>query len=61
MLGKLIFCANLGVRSRVEKDAAIAADAESAGHKQYFTMITRFWRDEFVAIFDDTTSFHGCL
>lgn len=32
MLGKLIFCANLGVRSRVEKDAAIAADAESAGH-----------------------------
>lgn len=33
MLGKLIFCASHGVRSRVEKDAAIAADAESAGHK----------------------------
>lgn len=32
MLGKLIFCANLGVRSHVEKDAAIAADAGSAGH-----------------------------
>ena len=48
MLGKLIFCANHGVRSLVEKDAAIAADVGSVGHKQYFTMITRFWRDVFV-------------
>ena len=48
MLGKLIFCASHGARSRVEKDVVTAADAGSAGHKQYFTMITRFWRDEFV-------------
>lgn len=32
MLGKLIFCASHGARSRVEKDAAIAVDAGSAGH-----------------------------
>lgn len=31
---KLMFCANLGDRSRVEKDAAIAADAESAGRDE---------------------------
>ena len=28
---KMKFCANLGVRSRAEKDAAIAADAGSVG------------------------------
>ena len=28
---KLMFCANLGVRSHGEKDVAIAADAESVG------------------------------
>lgn len=28
---KLMFCANHGARSHVEKDAAIAVDVESAG------------------------------
>ena len=32
MLGKLIFCANPGVRSRVERDVVTVADAGSAGH-----------------------------
>ena len=31
---KLIFCANLGVRNRVEKDVATAADAGSAGRNE---------------------------